>query len=96
MTRDPIRLRFSSHDSKRGGEEDSKRDKLEFKTEGRRDELTDAAPLLASGPIEPCLDIVLPVLLEVPIGDNVVVLNLFALFLSYLPANQRNNLSKNK
>ena len=64
----------------------SKRDKMEVKTEGRSDELTDAAPLLAGGLVEPCLDIVLPVLLEVPVGDNVVVLHHFALFLSYLPA----------
>ena len=64
----------------------SKRDKMEVKTEERSDELTDVAPLLAGGLVEPCLDIVLPVLLEVPVGDNVVVLHHFALFLSYLPA----------
>ena len=64
----------------------SKRDKMEVKMEGRSDELTNAAPLLAGRLVEPCLDIVLPVLLEVPVGDNVVVLRHFALFLSYLPA----------
>jgi hypothetical protein len=47
-------------------------------------ELTNAAPLLAGGLVEPCLDIVLPVLLEVAIGDNVVVLHHF-LLLSFLP-----------
>lgn len=55
------------------------------------DELTDAAPLLAGGLVEPCLDIVLPVLLEVPVGDDVVVLHHFALFLTFLPARQCNN-----
>lgn len=45
---------------------------------------SDAAPLLAGGLVEPCLDIVLPVLLEVPVGDDVVVLHHFALFLSRL------------
>lgn len=37
-------------------------------------DITDAAPLLAGRLVEPGLDIVLPVLLEVPIGDDVVVL----------------------
>jgi hypothetical protein len=54
------------------------------------DELTDAAPLLAGGLVEPCLDIVLPVLLEVPVGDDVVVLHHFALFLSFLPVHINN------
>jgi hypothetical protein len=59
--------------------------------------VTDAAPLLAGRLVEPCLDIVLPVLLEVTVGDNVVVLHHLALFLSYLPAHQHNHaISKGK
>jgi hypothetical protein len=57
-------------------------------------ERTDAAPLLAGGLVEPCLDIVLPVLLEVPVGDDVVVLHHFALFLS-LPAHQQRHINSN-
>jgi hypothetical protein len=37
--------------------------------------VTNAAPLLAGRLVEPCLDIVLPVLLEVPVGDDIVVLH---------------------
>ena len=47
--------------------------------------LTDAAPLLADGLVEPRLDIVLPVLLQVAVGDDIVVLHHLAL-LSSLPA----------
>jgi hypothetical protein len=57
-------------------------------------ERTDAAPLLAGGLVEPCLDIVLPVLLEVPVGDDVVVLHHFALF-SFLPAHQQRHIDSN-
>jgi hypothetical protein len=49
------------------------------------DELTDAAPLLASRLVEPCLNVVLPALLEVAVGDNVVVLHFVALRLLFLP-----------
>jgi hypothetical protein len=58
-------------------------------------ERTNAASLLAGGLVEPCLDIVLPVLLEVPVGDDVVVLHHFALFLSFLPARQQRNIDSN-
>jgi hypothetical protein len=50
------------------------------------DELTDAAPLLAGRLVEPCLDVVLPALLEVTVGDNVVVLHFVAFrLLFFLP-----------
>lgn len=39
--------------------------------------------------VEPCLNIVLPELLEVPVGDNIVVIHHFTLFLS-LPAPSTN------
>ena len=41
--------------------------------------LTDAAPLLAGRLVKPGLDIVLPMLFEVAVGDNVVVLHHFVL-----------------
>jgi hypothetical protein len=68
----------------------SKQGDIVHEVSGTDDELTDAALLLAGGLVEPCLDIVLPVLLEVPVGDNVVVLH-FDPFLSCLPAKQHNN-----
>jgi hypothetical protein len=47
--------------------------------------LTNAAPLLAGGLVEPRLDMPLPVLFDVAAGDDVVVLHHLAL-LSFLPA----------
>jgi hypothetical protein len=41
----------------------------------RRNLVTDAAPLLAGGLVEPGFDVVLPTLLEVAVGDDVVVLH---------------------
>lgn len=43
--------------------------------------LTNAAPLLAGRLVEPGLDIVLPMLLEVAVRDNIVVLHHFDPFL---------------